>query len=409
MGASNNKVVFKLDYSKNLKEYFLTDTFFFEYDSKIDINNVDESILIIPILSTIIPIAWAVGADVYADKVDKTYLKSLIVTKDVFRNFYPQFSFSTDIHVKNIVSNEFGNEGAGLLFSGGIDSLTSYIRHKEKRPELISVWGADIPYYEKKFWKKVKMHIVNFANHEKLNIHFIKTNMKDINELLLTQKFKVKWWQEVSHGLNLLGLCAPLTTEKIGTIYIASSGRGTKDAVTLVDNNVSWADVKAVHDGYELSRMEKTKYIKKYPECLPYLRVCCSSTSNYNCGRCEKCLRTITALVLEEMDPENCDFKVEINRKLFQYLKDCLIKGRFHLGENQIFIWKDIQKHIPEQINQDMYGSKEFFEWFKEFDLSKYKMNRLRYFFWMISYFAAERTLAKKIKWVMRSIIARRL
>jgi hypothetical protein len=188
MVVQDNKVVFNLEYSKNIRNYFLTGRVFVEYDS--DISDVEESILNISILSTVIPVAWGIGADIYIDKIDKTYLHSIHVIRDVFKKFYPKFSFSTSIHVKNVVSNEFDNKGVGLLFSSGLDSLTSYIRHEKERPELISIWGADIPCYERKFWEKVKKHICNFANQEKLTSHFIKTNMRDLlNEWVLTQKF----------------------------------------------------------------------------------------------------------------------------------------------------------------------------------------------------------------------------
>lgn len=43
----------------------------------------------------------------------------------------------------------------GLLFSGGVDSLASYIRHREKKPNLIMIWGADIPISQEGFWRKL--------------------------------------------------------------------------------------------------------------------------------------------------------------------------------------------------------------------------------------------------------------
>ena len=64
VGIYGNKLVFKLDYSKPLRKYFVQKTFFVEYDRQLDISNVDESILVIPVISMIAPVAWAVGADV---------------------------------------------------------------------------------------------------------------------------------------------------------------------------------------------------------------------------------------------------------------------------------------------------------------------------------------------------------
>ena len=343
------------------------------------------------------------------------YLKSDIKRdgKDqmkVVHKWYPQFSFSTNIYAENFVSNRFNGERYGLLFSGGVDSLTSFIRHKDKHPDLFTVWGADIPVYENDFWRKVRNRISFFASQEGLNVHFIKTNMKQLlNQRLLARDYKLEgWWGPVSHGLMLLGLVAPLTTKGIGTVLIASPGRGIKDDAVnlLIDSNVSWADVRVIVDGYDLSRHEKIKYIIKHPEYLSSLRVCYSQHSNYNCGRCEKCLRTITALVLEGIDPKNCNF--DVDEKIFRYIKDCLVKGKLKLLEDEIFMWRDIQKHIPEQYNNDMPGSKEFFMWFKGFDLSKYQMNKLRHLLWTISYIIAEKEVMETIK-KAPSFIVRRL
>jgi hypothetical protein len=411
LNVVDNKLSIKIDCSEDIKKYFLTDYLYVEYDQ--NVTNVGKSILSIPIVSNIITIAWAVGADIYVEELDKTYLDSLSKIKPVFKKWYPQFSFSTNLNVENIVSNQFNGEGYGLFFSGGIDSMTSFIRYKDKHPDLFTIWGADIPVYENDFWEKVRNRISLFSNREGVNVHFIKTNMQQLlNQSLLARQYKlIGWWGPVSHGLMLLSLVTPLTTKGIGTILIAASH--TQDLINkpwgshpLIDNNIAWADVRVVHDGYELNRHEKMRYIMKHPEYLPQLRVCYSSHSDYNCGRCEKCLRTITALILEGVNPKNCNFN--INDDVLCLVKNNFTTGRFHLTPGQISFWQDIQKHIPEQINEDTYGSKEFFTWLKGFDILKYRTNRIQHFLWMISYLVAEDGMMKTIR-KAPSFIARRL
>src|SRR6185369_5970784 len=53
-----------------------------------------------------------------------------------------------------------------------------------------------------------------------------------------------------------------------------------------------------VHDGAEASRTEKVRCIAKNQEALDWLRVCGNDTVDYNCGSCEKCLRTMMSLRL---------------------------------------------------------------------------------------------------------------
>ncbi|MFC1981324.1 hypothetical protein ACFLVN_03675 [Chloroflexota bacterium] len=404
-----NKLVFGLNYSKKIRKYILKNSFFFEYDPSIDLSNVDESILTIPIVSMITPIAWAIGADVLINKIDRTYLHSLTKIEEVFKNFYPKFSFSNKIHVKNAVPNKFDGQRTGLLFSGGLDSVTSYIRHKDKIPDLIPVWGADIALNEKLFWEKAKAGLLSFANIDGVSVLPVKTNVREINEQLLKVEFTYSWWGIVSHGLLLLSLCAPITAiRKIGTIIIASSH--TKEFKSpwgshpLIDNNVSWANLEAIHDGYDMSRQDKLMYLSKgYSKYLSYLRACHSSALNYNCGLCEKCSRTIIGLTVARIDPKISGY-CNMERRTFHRIKECLIKGRFNMGENETWMWMDIQKHIHEKFDNDKYNSKKYLKWLKQFDLSTYKINKLQYFLWTTYIFLKNRNIKNPVKLLMHHV-----
>lgn len=398
-----NRLLTKLSYSKNVEKYFVSNLFYVEYDQHV--YNVSKSILYIPAVSSLITVAWAIGADIYVEELDKTYLESLGKIELVMKDWYPNLPFSTNIHVEKVVPNSFSNNGYGLLFSGGIDSTASYIRHKSKKPDLIMVLGLDIPLDEEKFWRKVKNEYEDFAHRENVKINFIKTNARQfIDERLLGIEFgrylTSSWWGGFQHGIFLLGLCAPLTVEHIGTILIAATyTRQFKypwGSHPLIDNKISWADVGVVHDAYELSRQEKIRYVlKNYVRNSghhPFLWVCWSSLRDFNCGKCEKCSRTIIGLVLENIDPNKCGFN--INSKFFDFLKQNLIDSRFIWGEDEDFMWKDIQRHIPEVMGHNLHDSKKFFEWFKTFDVSgnMRKRNiirntiksRLRYFYYKL-------------------------
>lgn len=382
----NRLLLSKLSYSRSLKKYFQSRLFFAEYDR--DIQNVSMSILQIPVISNIITLAWAVGADVYVKELDRTYLESLNKIKSVMTGWYPTFSFPTDIHVEEIVSNKFSNERYGLLFSGGVDSHTSYIRNKSKKPILIMVWGADIPLVEEEFWRKITSKYEKFAKDEKLDITFIKTNMRQfINESSLVREFGCylpdsSWWGGVSHGMQLLGLCAPITQVKhIGTLLIAASCSPEHlrrqlpwGSHPLIDNEVSWANVKVMHDAWKLSRQEKIRYVLRnyindYGR-YPVLRVCYSQFRDLNCGKCEKCLRTITGLVLENVDPNKCGFNIDTD--VFDFVKQYFTGGRAHLYfDARRGMWKDIQTHIPEKLSHNLYDSGIFFEWLRDFNISR--------------------------------------
>lgn len=382
----NRLLLFKLSYPKKIKKYFLSNLFWVEYDH--DLHGVSRGILQIPAVSNILPLAWAIGADILVKELDKTYLQSVEKIRLVMKTWYPKLPFSTKIYVDDVTSSNFSNKGYGLLFSGGIDSTTSYVRHKNAKPNLIMVWGADIPLDKKNFWKKARNKYRSFAERENIRINFIKTNMRQfINERLLTIKFgrylSASWWGRLHHGIGLLGLTAPLTvTEHIGTILIAASVTRTRalklhwGSHPLIDNAMSWADVKVVHDSDDLSRHEKIRYVLgdyiRKGNYYPTLRVCWSQFSDFNCGTCEKCLRTITALALENIDPNKCGFN--INGNFFDILKQNLIENRINI--EHAFLWKDIQRHLPKVMNHNLYGCEDFFNWFKEFNIVENKPKR---------------------------------
>lgn len=377
----NQLLLCKISHSRNLDRYFQKESLTVEYDC--NIGKVNTSILQIPVLSNVVTIAWAAGADIYIGDADRSYLESLEKIKAVMKGWYPKLPFSTNIHVENTVSNKFVNQRYGLLFSGGIDSTSSYITHKNRKPNLITIWGADIFLSEGNYWREVKNKNRDFASQENVEINFLKTNLHEfINEGSLDAEYARflygSWWGAMHHGLGMLGICAPLTIAKhIGYVMIASStvrypGIYPWGSHWLTDSQLTWGDVKVIHDGYKVSRQRKIgSVLKTHIENtgqFPTLRVCYSQSSALNCCKCEKCSRTIAGLVLENIDPRECGFNLDGD--YFQQLKRKLLKGGL-LHEDNVGIWRDIQKNVPDTLNHNLYDSREFFSWFRNFDLEK--------------------------------------
>jgi hypothetical protein len=329
-----------------------------------------------------VPIAWPTGADIYLEKIDEKYFKSIQKIGSIFKEWYPKFPFSTKIYTKKLIRNTFKNNGYALLFTGGVDSLSSYIRNKKKKTILISFHGNYFPIPNDENLKKIGSWLSNFANMDGLNFHIVKTNF---SEAIKRQPLEIeygdlghKWWLIAAHSVIMLGSCAPLTImNKIGTILIASSytedfnrcARGGWDP--LIDNNIKWSGTKVVHDSYELSRHEKIKSIlKNNPKYHRYLRVCVNSQyQKHNCGNCEKCLRTITSLLLEDQDPKEYNFNIEGD--IIERIKNRLARIYGLERSQNLFFWRDIQKYIPQHIKENkIYNSKEFFKSFKKINLS---------------------------------------
>jgi len=69
----------------------------------------------------------------------------------------------------------------------------------------------------------------------------------------------------------------------------------------VVDHNFSSHDMRIIHDGIELTRQDKIKLIAGWDMALENLRVCNRfqqyREEMFNCGSCEKCLRTMLGLL----------------------------------------------------------------------------------------------------------------
>jgi hypothetical protein len=125
------------------------------------------------------------------------------------------------------------------------------------------------------------------------------------------------WWGRMQHGLAITALMAPLShVYGIDKIYIASSTTKETDAfwgsTPAVDNEIKWAGVSVVHDGYEADRAEKIDTLVKFAEEKEVdfpVKVCYSNrTTALNCSRCDKCCRTILLIILSGTDPNRFGF-----------------------------------------------------------------------------------------------------
>ncbi|MBM3957832.1 MAG: hypothetical protein FJ313_07260 [Gemmatimonadetes bacterium] len=108
--------------------------------------------------------------------------------------------------------------------------------------------------------------------------------------------FSYKW-----HGAVFASL-AHFLSRRFSRAYIASSCCPPQGAPwgshQLLDAYYGTADLQVEHHGVHLRRFDKVALLAEWPVALQNLLVCQGNDSGAtNCGACEKCLRTMTALV----------------------------------------------------------------------------------------------------------------
>jgi hypothetical protein len=106
----------------------------------------------------------------------------------------------------------------------------------------------------------------------------------------------MRFWIYRYHGA-FLATAAHFLGRDFRLFYIASTLPATHlvpwGSHPQLDPFYSSQHVRIVHDGVELSRLQKVEVIRDWPAALARMYVCTSGTSNgQNCGACEKCIRT---------------------------------------------------------------------------------------------------------------------
>ena len=349
---SNNGKRVDYDYvaSKHVQKYFnQNEPYYIKFG--LDVSAVPISILAIPFLSNMLPIAWFGGFDIELSEVDQDFFNAMKLVKDEFEKQFTGYELTGSLIAEKIVKNTINGESTAMLFSGGVDAYATYIRNHDKTPDLVTILGADIEIEDKLQWNSFTNFIENEALLNNNKKQYIETNVRSFSayqvELLLKD---IGWWGKVQHGLSLIGSLAPLSyINSYTNIFIASSY--TKDidiawgSTPKIDENISWAGVKVHHDGYELKRQDKVDLIAKFSDETNTnfkLRVCYSELrDSFNCSHCEKCYRTILGIILNGKNPNAYGFNVD--EKVYSDIFDVLNIGGASKGM-QYFWWELMEK-----------------------------------------------------------------
>ena len=199
---------------------------------------------------------------------------------------------------------------AGALFSGGIDALAmvrdNHLNFGEGHPRRIKdgilVYGVleGENEYDPSF-----QNVVNAvdAMAKNVGIKLIQLNTNAYAHFRdLDSDFS--FWRFEYHGSFLAGIAhafAPrLSVASIASTYDFANLEPW-GSHPLLDPLYSTSNLHIRHENAALSRLEKTQLVGEWDEALKHLRVCNEKESysqgNYNCGNCEKCVRTMTAFL----------------------------------------------------------------------------------------------------------------
>ena len=193
-----------------------------------------------------------------------------------------------------------GEPGAALFFSMGVDSSYSLLRStaspaaEERVTHLIVAEGLDIYLWEAERYPPLLASAGEVAREFGTELLPVTTNLRDVSD-------RVVDWVKLYFGAALASI--PLALGRMfDSVRIAAAQTYAllvpDGSHPLLDPLWGTEDVRFLHDGLEADRLAKIRSIAASPVLVGNLRVCTTGevTSAYNCGSCEKCVRTMIGL-----------------------------------------------------------------------------------------------------------------
>jgi len=185
------------------------------------------------------------------------------------------------------------NQKTGVFFSGGVDSFYTVLKNIDTISHLLLIDRLDS--------KQMNSDVVCHNTRESASqvaaglgkeLMVLETNARTLFVPMVTWSYY--------HGAVLAAIGLALRN-LVGTVLIA--GTHTYDHLPpwgshpLLDPLWSTENTEIVYDGAEATRAQKIMNCLCHSDlALRSLRVCLSPDDHYNCGKCEKCIRTMIPL-----------------------------------------------------------------------------------------------------------------
>jgi len=236
------------------------------------------------------------GSNLVVDgPLSRQFLGALNVIMDMFCYWRPDLRRVEIRSAAPIARARPGPGRVGIFFSGGVDTFYTLLKHRQAITDLIFINGFDIPAGEQGVYQRASALIHRVADRLGLRVVEVETNLRPY---LVGQGLR---WGQFAHG-PLLASVGHLLYPEFERLFIATSmyyGRIVPwSSHPLLDPLWSTEGLEFAHDGLEANRLEKVQQLAQEDWVLGMLRVCGKRPAAApNCGRCEKCIRTMLSLL----------------------------------------------------------------------------------------------------------------
>lgn len=243
-------------------------------------------------------------------------------------------------------------ERTGLFFSGGIDSLATLranrlnfpFEHPGSIKDGLLIYGQNIESDNRPgSFERAVSTLSDVARDAGITLIPVYTNIRDLNKdtKFFLAQFHGAILSAVAHAFaRRLTLVSISASDSIPTLSLVNRQFFRPNGShPLIDPNYSSCDLRIRHDGVTLSRLAKTKLVADWDAALQNIKVCGPNWPGENCGRCEKCVRTMLALLaLGVLDKTNAFPEDDVSEELLSKIsiKKPIVKNDYTVRDDYL-------------------------------------------------------------------------
>jgi hypothetical protein len=304
-----------------------------------------------PFIAALLPAAMRRGVPLHLAPnlpTDPQFLRNVDRIQDIFVRWFPEL---TKIPIDAAPSpRRLAPRLRATGFSGGVDSSYSVDVLAPGLDAVLLIEGIEYPQPEVELLAKVAATLRDALGERDLEFVTIRTNVKQAS-----RELGANWHQALG---GVLASCAHAAGFASYAIAASNSWENLAPygSHPLTDPLWSSAHISIGHHGAELRRIDKTRFLARVPALLDNLRVCFQGAA-YNCGRCEKCLRTMVGLrvlgVRSAMMPELADPRL---------LRGLVISDDFALVDWEELLDEELESGDP-VLHRELSGLVRRFRW----------------------------------------------
>jgi len=228
--------------------------------------------------------------------VSEKLLSNLQLLQEIHHSWNPVLKM-VQINAASLITDKKPvNEGSISFFSGGVDSMYTFLKRINDISHVVYIHGFDFLGNSQEFEEAIK-HNAQFVKSFGKELIPAETNFYDFG-------YRYNLSRNLTQG-SCLGSFALLLG--FHRVFIPASVAYNQlfplGSHPLTDPLWVNERIEIIHDGCEATRTEKLIKISKYDTAISNLRVC-FTYMNKNCGQCSKCLRTMISLELLNIKSE---------------------------------------------------------------------------------------------------------